>query len=683
MSSPDNTASPFGVRSLAAVMFTDVVNFSGLIGEREDRTLRLVQRDLDRVAAAVAEGGGRVIKTMGDGTLCYFDSAVNAVGCARQLQSEFARRHAGAADSLRHRIGIHLGDVFVLENDVLGNSVNIAARLLTCAQPGGICFSQTVYDVVKNRMRLQIHYIGPQELKHIREAVPAYMVPAEACLTPAAERVAIESPARPARAGAGAGAIQFAGPTLRMGSGEPFSRHTPAQRALLVIADLSARPGPRDDPPREVDVDNFDDVFRGFGVRLALPLLAREGTAELTFAALDDFHPDRLAETLPPLRELCQLRAALTDSRTGPAALAHLRTLFPPAGTEPRATETPSPRSSAQELVARLLKDAARPSAGKPGALLDPLLAHRFNELAQTARLSPAAATGVAAALAEIDRECARELRAVLHHPDFQRLEATWLAIKRLVEEHGDGRDVKLFLLDRSRQEIAAPDSRVADLIAATNPALIVADYFLGEEIDDFGWLSALGHAALATGAAVYAGARPIVAGCESLVRETDPSAWNIALPAAWSQTWRALRASPAGRRIALVAPRYLARQPYGKGGEKIAPFAFEELPDNRAHESYLWANGAFVGAHCAAVLLAEGPLADALPGGELTDLPWSHFLENGEKRIVPCAEVRLTERALQNLAARGLTGLLSIADRNAVRIEQMVPIAGPRRGGA
>lgn len=678
MASTENTALPFGVRSLAAVMFTDVVNFSGLIGEKEDRTLRLVQKDLEFIANAVSSAGGRVMKTMGDGTLSFFESALSAVTCARHVQGEFAARQANTAGSLLHRIGIHLGDVFVLDNDVLGNSVNIAARLLTCAEPGGICFSQTVFDVVKNRLQLQVHYIGPQELKHIREAVPAYAVPAEACLVTATERVKISTPVRPKSTGSGIFVGKVVEPALALNSGDPFVKHTPPRRPLMLIGDFGG--GARAAgvvSPHWVDADNIDQVFRRLGVRVSLPSYFCAGTFELKFESMEDFHPDQLLPRVDSLRELHELRSMLLNARSGPAVLNHWRMLT--RGLAPSVEAMPAASTPTSDFIAKLLNAAGEAGATKSTFAEDANLQQRLEKLLKAGRIASAGGESTAAAVAELEREMARELRAMLHHPDFQRLEATWLGARRLIDSYGGG-DSKILLVDCGEWHTPEDGGGIARWIDEAKPGLIVADFYVGGEDRDFVWLNTLAKAALGVGATAYAGARPIVAGCESFARESDPSAWNIRPSATWEREWQKLRTSPAGGRLVLVAPRYLARQPYGKSSDPIAGFAFEELPENRAHEAYLWANGAFIAAHLAARQPA-GLGSDSLrQGGEISGLPWIHYRENGDTEVVPCAEVWLSEKANRTLAERGLTGLVSVRDRNAVRIEAGVPVAS--RGG-
>lgn len=167
-----------GHRTLAAIVFSDVVNYSGRMSQNEEHTLRLVQRDLELMTRFCEQYEGRVLKFTGDGLLMYFTSAVQAVACALEVQKTIAARAADLPeeDVLQHRIGIHLGDVFVSPTDVMGDGVNIAARLQSEAEPGGVCLSQIVYDVVKKRLALQATYLGPRELKHIQEAVPIYQI---------------------------------------------------------------------------------------------------------------------------------------------------------------------------------------------------------------------------------------------------------------------------------------------------------------------------------------------------------------------------------------------------------------------------------------------------------------------------------------------------------------------------
>jgi len=171
-----------GQRSLAAIVFTDVVSFSARMQADEETTLRLLRRDFDAMRSICVQHHGSVLKSTGDGLLLYFSSAVQAVACALAMQRAFAgeQKTRPASEHLTHRVGIHLGDVFVNEQDVMGDGVNIAARLQAEAEPGGICISQTVYDVVRNKLALHVTRLGPRELKNISQAIPIYRLLLEA-----------------------------------------------------------------------------------------------------------------------------------------------------------------------------------------------------------------------------------------------------------------------------------------------------------------------------------------------------------------------------------------------------------------------------------------------------------------------------------------------------------------------
>ena len=167
-----------GQRILAAIMITDAVGFSKRMSIDEGLTLSLIDRDLTLIAETCSDYGGTVLKSTGDGLLIYFVSAVEAVSCGLDIQQKLVElaNNTSGHQYLDHRIGIHLGDILVSEQDVMGNGVNITARLQTYAKPRGICVSQTIYDVVKARLELNSTFLGPLQLKNIQEPVSAYQI---------------------------------------------------------------------------------------------------------------------------------------------------------------------------------------------------------------------------------------------------------------------------------------------------------------------------------------------------------------------------------------------------------------------------------------------------------------------------------------------------------------------------
>src|SRR5438876_7397654 len=165
-------------RKLAAILAADVVGYSRLTGADEDRTLaRLRSLRSDLIDPTIAVHNGRVVKRTGDGALVEFRSVVDAVRCAIEVQNAMIERNAGVPPERRieFRIGIHLGDVVEeSDGDLMGDGVNIAARLEGVAMPGAICLSEDAYRQVKARLDLLVSDLGHTHLKNIAEPVRIY-----------------------------------------------------------------------------------------------------------------------------------------------------------------------------------------------------------------------------------------------------------------------------------------------------------------------------------------------------------------------------------------------------------------------------------------------------------------------------------------------------------------------------
>jgi class 3 adenylate cyclase len=252
-----------GQRSLAAIVFTDVVSFSARMQADEETTLRLLKRDFDAMREICTEHHGAVLKTTGDGLLLYFASAVQAVAGALAMQRAFAEqmKTRPATESLNHRIGIHLGDVFVNDQDVMGDGVNIAARLQAEAEPGGICISQTVYDVVRNKLALHVTRLGPRELKNISQAIPIYKLLLEAQAitesdSPEAEQAAAAAETAPRSprwrqlwlTGAAAATLVIVGVGIMLAAGQREKRAQLKAEADQAAFNALMTPEPSGDP---------------------------------------------------------------------------------------------------------------------------------------------------------------------------------------------------------------------------------------------------------------------------------------------------------------------------------------------------------------------------------------------------------------------------------------------------
>ena len=165
-------------RRLAAIVSMDVEGYSRHMGEDEVGTLEVLTNHRAAIANLIKRHRGRIVGTAGDSVLAEFASAVNAVQCASEVQDELKKRNRSLEPSrqLRFRIGINVGDVIPEGNDIFGDGVNIAARLETLAEPGGICISSTVYEQVVDKLPLGFDFLGEKEVKNIRTPVQVYRV---------------------------------------------------------------------------------------------------------------------------------------------------------------------------------------------------------------------------------------------------------------------------------------------------------------------------------------------------------------------------------------------------------------------------------------------------------------------------------------------------------------------------
>jgi TolB-like protein/class 3 adenylate cyclase/Tfp pilus assembly protein PilF len=165
-------------RRLSAIVAADVAGYSRLMGLDETGTARILREHRVIADAVVAKHGGRIVKTTGDGLLIEFPSVVDAVDCAVAVQTLMAKRNEGVPQDRRmlFRIGINLGDILIEGDDILGDGVNVAARLEGIAEPGGICILASAHDQVRGKVDVEFADLGEQNLKNIARPVRAYAV---------------------------------------------------------------------------------------------------------------------------------------------------------------------------------------------------------------------------------------------------------------------------------------------------------------------------------------------------------------------------------------------------------------------------------------------------------------------------------------------------------------------------
>src|SRR5215211_9079202 len=190
-------------RKLATILSADVVEYSRLMAENEEETVRTFRGHKAVFESLVATHRGRIFNTAGDAILAEFNSAVEAVRCATEIQAALRTRNDQLTPSrqVKFRIGINLGDVMLQGSDLLGDGVNVAARIQTAAEPGGICISGSVYDQIQNKLTLSIRQLGERSYKNIARPVRTFAI------SDSAHPSAIGSRTSRARVAAVAGAV--------------------------------------------------------------------------------------------------------------------------------------------------------------------------------------------------------------------------------------------------------------------------------------------------------------------------------------------------------------------------------------------------------------------------------------------------------------------------------------------
>lgn len=492
---------------------------------------------------------------------------------------------------------------------------------------------------------------------------------------------------------------------------------------LLLVGDFTGRAG-RGEPveleelsarrPLAVDRDNFDDLLRRLAPRARLSLAPGGTPLDIYFDSLEDFHPDRLHERLEIFRALRRTRRKLHDPETFGAAADEVRRRTSTdtrsddearRGAETReggqVTQDAPPEEAVAppDLLARMFQampDEIEASAGRDANVLSdsPDFARFLREV-----VAPHVTSGPDAQVEELERAVdetvGRAMRAVLHHADFRALEAAWRGVNFLTRSVETGPQLKLHLLDLTREELAA-DLRSSDDLTRTalykllveqtvgtpggEPWAVVAGlYTFDATREDAELLGRLAKISDAAGAPFVAAAHPRLAGCDSLADAPDPEDWRHVADAEAVAAWNALRRLPESSRLGLALPRFLLRLPYGAETDPVDSFDFEETEGEPAHDSYLWGNPAFALARLLAESFSRSGW-EMRPGDvqQFGGLPLHVYEAGGETRTKPCAEVLLGERAARLLLERGLMPLLSFKDRDDLRLARFQSISDP-----
>jgi type VI secretion system protein ImpC len=480
---------------------------------------------------------------------------------------------------------------------------------------------------------------------------------------------------------------------------------------IAILGDFSARASRRvcdklaSRRAMLVDRDNSDEVMRKLAVRLELPLgSAGQPNLSLAFSGLDDFHPDHIFASTAIFQTLRQMRDRLSNRETFAQVLTELGLgSAAPRGSEPATQGAQPPITSADverlasgDLLAQAIEETHDPGAArKPSRAPDELRA--FVERVVQPHLITKADPRQPEMVAALDRAASNQMRALLHVPDLQALESAWRALFFLVRRVETDEQLKVYLLDISKDELAADLAEAADLRSTgiykllveqtvgtpgAEPWVVLAGNYTFEPTrTDAELLGRVAKVARAAGAPFLAAASSRLLGCESLVETPDPRNWEPRANSEDAEAWKALRGLPEASYVGLALPRFLLRLPYGKDTDPAELFDFEEMSQPPVHEDYLWGNPAFA----CTILLAQAFSQygwEMRPGAyaEIDGLPIHPYQDDGYSQLKPCGEVLLTEDAVEQILDHGPMPLVSLKNRDAVRLVRFQSMADPPR---
>lgn len=455
--------------------------------------------------------------------------------------------------------------------------------------------------------------------------------------------------------------------------------------------------------PIKVDRDNFDDLMKRLNVGLRLEL--QEGSNDkliLNFRDLDDFHPDRLFNQVSLFSDLRDIRKRLLNPESFEEAAREVRDWLDsePEGTpaeEDKETISGIPLPSSGNLLDDILGQTSGDASEykttpKKGSLLGDFVRDVVSpylidtDEAEQAKL-----------LALVDSSTSDLMRTIIHHPEFKELEAAWRGLYFLIRRVETDSDLKISLLDVSKNEVVSNLKSAKDLTDSSLYNIIIRDavkthggepwslicgnYEFGLDVDEVATMIRLSKLANIAIAPLVAQIKPQMLGIESFDRESDERLWNYKDESKAGKLWTTLRTIPEASSLGLALPRFLGRLPYGGSTEPTEVFDFEELTDEREHEDYLWINPSFlIAALVGQSFSAYGWEFRSRLFLDVDGLPTHVYQSEGETITKPCAEVVFTHNACDIVLEQGLMPLIAFKDTDRVRLGGFHSIAFPEK---
>lgn len=440
--------------------------------------------------------------------------------------------------------------------------------------------------------------------------------------------------------------------------------------------------------PLKVTHENIDSLLERLDVRLNLPAGASGSMIEVPIRCMDDFHPDQLYTNIPLFEKLIGLRDKLQDPATFPKAASAVRSLAESGGVAPVAPtsrvskSTSIPRGRIESFADLIQLESREHEAPELKTLLRDIVgSHVVAEMHGQAEL-----------IAAVDESLSDLMRRILHHPDFQAMEALWRSLDLLIHRLEIDHELEVVLYDLNAAEFAADLASSSSLDetglykwlveaptldAQQGPLSLFICNFLFEHIPP--------HAELLARAAKIASAAgaPFLASVDrTFLTKVDPDEVHPLV----KSSWQSLRELPESVYLALTTPRFMLRWPYGKKTEPIDSFRFEEFTTKSGLSGMLWGNSAFLAGLLLGQTFRDQGLSGMKLGSVLTvdDIPFYYYNDaHGDQVALPCTERLVNVKTSQHVSSQGLIPVLSMQGRSEVRLGGLNsmsgrPLAGP-----
>ncbi|MBB5211405.1 type VI secretion system contractile sheath domain-containing protein [Microbulbifer hydrolyticus] len=486
---------------------------------------------------------------------------------------------------------------------------------------------------------------------------------------------------------------------------EPLRKwHPGAKYRVAIIGDFSGRVSRSICEPETIRAraayplrkDNFEKVFERLQVAVSLPCMPEP----LSLLEFDDLHPDYLYQRVPLFSHFIQLKNRLLNPSEFPHAAEEIRQwrpdlASPTQGSQDATTKSDTASRDTASMLDRILSGTSSQAQSQieAGAQIDQLIK---DIVAPYVQKKPDGNRDIY--LDAVSEAASEAMRKIMHHSDFRQLEASWRGLHLLLRRLEDHRGLELHLLDISKAEVLADLAQAeGDLeqsglfkclverhtVAGSAPYdLILGDFTINDDERDLHMLIDLATIAEAAGSTVVMGGDCRLAGCPSMAGAMDPDDWGFPLSSEFTQSWQAVREYQACAHLALAAPRFLLRLPYGADASRTESFSFEELSPELGQRYYLWGNSAYLLtlSICSAFVTAGSPqpvVADHYRGLplHLRKLPQGEWL-------TPCAEAWMTDGAAARFDSAGLSTLRSIRGRDEILLPRLQSIAGTQLKG-